>query len=114
MIDAWTMLQAAVGVLFGLIFVAGTLAISVLWEQRPGRLRFLPFFNTGDLGSFQGPIAATAASGPAVRAVAAEAVAAIAAAVVATARAEHEAIRALPAGLICKSRALWTPMPLPI
>lgn len=52
MIDGWTMLQTAAGLLFGLIFVAGTLAISVLWEQRPGRLRFLPFFNTGDLGSF--------------------------------------------------------------
>ena len=51
MIDGWTMLQTAAGILFGLIFVAGTLAISVLCEQRPGRLRLLPFFNTGETGS---------------------------------------------------------------
>ncbi|CEJ10006.1 hypothetical protein BN1110_00277 [bacterium YEK0313] len=51
MIDSWTMVRTAFGALLGLIFVAGTLTLSILWERRPGRSRFLPFLNPGETGS---------------------------------------------------------------
>lgn len=49
MVDIWTVLQAAAGVLIGLIVIVGALAISVLREQ--GRGRLLTFFGSSDLGS---------------------------------------------------------------